>query len=189
MTYSNEQNQADTSSHLLYIGQRTSSTGQVTLLTDDADRQLSCPCQTFFAPLISAADGQSGITSAKDDTNVDVLCAYQYSSDLDVGLTLKVDMKVVQQPLMTAIGILLGTALGMTILGVFLIGFFSQRMLRNIEETWEQGKRAVEEESARFQSLISAMYPKFVTEQLMSGTTRIVLELPKVMLTVDWFCP
>jgi len=60
VTYSNEQNKADTSSHLLYVGQKMSSTGQVTLLSNDADG--SCPAlPNLLCTANSAADGQVGL--------------------------------------------------------------------------------------------------------------------------------
>ena len=115
-----------------------------------------------------------------DYSGVKVMAAYTYCSELGMGIVLKQDISEIQAPLVIQLLILLFTAFGIAIIGVGIEGVSARHMLKTIEDSWERGKKAVEAEKASFENLVSALYPKFVSERLLAGDTQIVLEVPEV---------
>ena len=116
-----------------------------------------------------------------DYNGVRVMTSQDKIDSLDMGFVYKINVSEVNAPLIVQLLILLGTAFGVSFIGVVIIGWSGRTMLKTIEDTWERGKQAVEQEKASFETLVGALYPKFVSEKLLAGEHQIVMELQHVM--------
>ena len=135
-----------------------------------------------FPSLYSAANNDMYF---KDDT-VDyrghrVMTSQDRIDALGLGFVYEMEYAEITKPLVQEVLILMGSALGVSIVGVLIIGWAGRTMLKSIEDTWERGKQAVEQEKASFETLVGALYPKFVSEKLLAGEHQIVMELQTVL--------
>jgi class 3 adenylate cyclase len=78
------------------------------------------------------------------------------------------------------LGILLGTAFGIAILGTLCEFLAARYMLSSLEQTWNKSREQVLHQKESFERLVGALYPKFVSDRLMNGDTLIVNDVPQV---------
>ena len=92
----------------------------------------------------------------------------------------QLDLDEFERPLISQLLVVLGTAVGIAVAGVLSVGFFFRRMLLSLEQAWDRGRLAVQEQKEKFETLVSALYPKFASEKLLAGDHQIVMEVPEV---------
>ena len=191
--YVNTQNQLETSTLTLVAGGIASGTAvightrlQIMSNIDGKDCSESNPaCQmdsSQFPAMWDAVQQKTGEQETKDYDGVPVLSAYAYSEDLNLGFVLKQELGEVQKPQIVQLFILLGTALGISIIGAFIEFVAARYMLRSLEEGWNKSREAVLQQKESFERLVGALYPKFVSDRLMNGDSLIVVEVPEVYI-------
>eukprot|EP00906_Rhabdomonas_costata_P000709 RCo000927 len=197
--YANDQNKAQSGSLELTVGRATTTPGTVQLLSDYRFRP-SANCGTAGACLDSGTSaeamaralkstaGQVGMIHGKDYRGNRVFSAYVYSADLNVGFVLKVDSSEVEWPQVVELLVVLGSAIGMTLAGILVMTFSAQHMMNTIEATWERSRVEVQKQKEAFEKLVSAMYPSFASERLLSGDAQIVVEIPKATIFFSDIC-
>eukprot|EP00906_Rhabdomonas_costata_P020559 RCo029945 len=158
--YANAQNRIDDSTLELMIGRpypSTSAVGSTVQFVSDLE-QVGRNCsvdlnstQCVFSGegarvMAMALRGGTGIDHGSDYLGHPVYSAYAYSSQLKVGLMLKVDRDEVEWPLFVELLIVLFTAVGITAVGMGFLVPTARHMLHVLEDSWERGKQAVEQQ-------------------------------------------
>ena len=171
--------------------------GSISLLSDpqNAPRcQDDLHCQRWassFAPMVGALKGNEGVMVATDYFDDNVMTAYDYSPALQLGFVLQIDVAEFQKPLLIQLAILLCTAVGIACGGVVALGLFAKKMMDSIEDRWQRGKKAVQQQKEQFEGLVSSLLPKFASERLLAGDPEIVMDVPEVYvppktISFDW---
>eukprot|EP00668_Euglena_longa_P026586 GGOE01033277.1.p1 GENE.GGOE01033277.1~~GGOE01033277.1.p1 ORF type:complete len:1140 (+),score=364.51 GGOE01033277.1:175-3420(+) len=142
-----------------------------------------CPnrvCVGFAAHLLRALMGESGVMTGPDYRNVEVIGGYTYVSALDIALVLNVEEKEAQATSVSTALQLAGCSVAAVATSMLLLYLMTNRLLKYMDEAWEEGRRAVQQEKDTFGGVIRAMYPPPVAQRLLAGETRIVYNVGRV---------
>ena len=99
-----------------------------------------------FGALDSALAGGTGLTTGTDYRGTTVMSAYSYSVALGAGVVYKIDLSEVTQPILIRVMILALAAVGTVTIGCLVLHLAARRLLSSIEKTWEDSKKAVQEQ-------------------------------------------
>eukprot|EP00668_Euglena_longa_P011075 GGOE01013432.1.p1 GENE.GGOE01013432.1~~GGOE01013432.1.p1 ORF type:complete len:1134 (+),score=292.86 GGOE01013432.1:137-3403(+) len=142
-----------------------------------------CPngvCTGFAFHTVLALRGQSGVLVGSDYRNVKVVGAYTYVDSLDVALVINVEAAEAEASSLSTAMQLAGCSVSTVFVGMLFLFVWTNRLLRSMDEAWDEGKRAIEREKEMFGEVIRAMYPPLVAKRLLAGETRIVYDVPRV---------
>eukprot|EP00667_Euglena_gracilis_P001676 EG_transcript_1677 len=140
-----------------------------------------CPNQVCTGPsngLIQASNHRSGYFYTIDYRYVDVISAYTYLANLDLGIVVKIDKSEAQSDSFRLTGILCGASISAVIVSMALLALLANLLLRSMDRAWEEGKRAIECEKLAFRGVIEAMYPVEVAQRLLAGETHLAYDVP-----------
>eukprot|EP00667_Euglena_gracilis_P000689 EG_transcript_688 len=142
-----------------------------------------CPngtCVGFAQHTLRALMGQTGVLVGLDYRNVEVVGAYTYVPALDVALVINVEAAEAEAASVRVALQLAGTSIAAVALGMAVLYVRTNRLLRSMDEVWDEGKRAIEKEKEAFGAVIRAMYPPLVAKLVLAGETHIVYDVPRV---------
>ena len=86
------------------------------------------------------------MTTGTDYRGTTVMSAYSYSTALGAGVVYTIDLSEVTQPILIRVIILALAAVGIVGIGCFVLHLAARRLLSSIEKTWEDSKKAVQEQ-------------------------------------------
>eukprot|EP00906_Rhabdomonas_costata_P000984 RCo001425 len=164
--YIDAQNNDDDSSLELMVG-RAYSTSSVQFLSDLPEISKNCSAavnstQCVYggdaaAAMLKAVRGETGIEQDTDYNGDATYSAHSFSPELNAGLVLTIHRSEVMRPLIVNLLIVFFTAVGIIALGIAILVLSSRHMLNSLEESWEKGKQAVEQQRQSFHRLVVAM--------------------------------
>ncbi|WP_130471733.1 PAS domain-containing sensor histidine kinase [Candidatus Magnetaquicoccus inordinatus] len=121
--------------------------------------------EQWAEPMRRALQGQGGSMIGNDYRGVEVIAAYEYLPDLQMGMVAKVDLSELNAPIgQTAQGVL-GTALLSIVLGVWIFSRISEGVighLRRARDELAQSEQALRESEQTYRSLFANMLNGFL---------------------------
>jgi len=180
-TYENEVRYAASSTEVLVSEKRPG----VAIATNSSDIiritmpkfQSQCPNNTCLGeslPVLDSVNGLTGYVIGPDYRGLQVLGAYTYLPQLDLGLVFKIDAAEAERPSMLLALELLGCAVAAVLASMLLLAYLANVLLKSMDRAWDEGKRAIEREKQAFRGVVEAMYPPQVAKRLLAGETQIV---------------
>eukprot|EP00669_Euglena_mutabilis_P002621 TRINITY_DN132_c0_g1_i1.p1 TRINITY_DN132_c0_g1~~TRINITY_DN132_c0_g1_i1.p1 ORF type:complete len:999 (-),score=276.51 TRINITY_DN132_c0_g1_i1:532-3528(-) len=136
-----------------------------------------CPnstCATVTPQMLSALNGQTGVTTANDYRGVSVIGAYTFTPGLGLGVVVKIDSVEANAPSLYLTLELCACTISAVALSMLALAFLANVLLKSMDRAWEEGKRAIEREKQQFRNVVEAMYPNAVAKRLLAGETQIV---------------
>jgi class 3 adenylate cyclase len=109
---------------------------------------------------------QELFTDVQDYRFENVLAVTSFVQNLSVGIIVKIDKKETEGPILERIGYASGIALGVVIVGLFVLIVFSRKVLDRIEHEWLTYKEQIDAEKKKFDSMVQDVLPARVSEEL-----------------------
>jgi class 3 adenylate cyclase len=119
------------------------------------------------------------ISGAKDYRDQPVLAVTSYVANLSIGIVVKIDKDETEGPILTRIGIASGVALGVVIVGLWVLIFFSRKVLDRIEHEWLTYKDQIDAEKKKFDAMVQDVLPAHVSSEL-RNTHKLAMSVPSM---------
>lgn len=137
-------------------------------------------------PLVDKNE-QSVSLYGSDYRGQEVLAVYSFVSNFSVGLIVKLDREEIEGPITRMIGIAVGTAIAIVIVGLVMLIFFSRKVLDKIEFEWLSYKKQIDQEKEKFDDMVKDVIPKQIKDELLSGQ-KLALSLPALSIVFVDIC-
>jgi len=121
-----------------------------------------------------ALAGQTGAIVGPDYRNTPTLGAYTFLPGLEVGIVVKIDVNEANSNAVTLALELTACAVGAVLVSMGVLALLANVLLKTMDRTWDEGKKAIEREKELLCGVITAMYPPQVAKRMLAGETHIV---------------